>query len=692
MTVDERIEEPRDQFPVGMRVLAVDDDPTCLTILATLLRQCRYHVTTASQAIMALKTLRENKDKFDLVISDVHMPDMDGFKLLEHVGLEMDLPVIMLSAYGDTKLVMKGITHGACDYLLKPVRIEELKNIWQHVVRRKKYDSKDHNNFESKDMYHTANGGRQGTTGAGHSDQNVKLDKKRKDQGDNEDEECDETNHDNDDPSNQKKPRVVWSVELHRKFVAAVNQLGIDKAVPKRILELMNVERLTRENKYRLYLKRISSVANQQANMAAAFGAADFTCLRMGALSGYGNLHTLAGPRQFQSPSFLSFPSRGVHSRLNSPALNRQGLSSTRMIQRSNIQSLTNPVTDPCKLQQPAVLPRSQSGSILQGMPTSLEFDQLQHGKGVACIGELSTAVNVPKVMTVPSGFLDTKVNIGGLDNAVAGFSKNSLMLRGHPQESQGMGGAANNSFVVAASLGSEFSPQFPNHDRYKNNRQSGQSSVFRTSSLPSDNRHENATLGPSDMRNYDSATAAHTGDNISNVLCVDSVASRMLDQMGDFQCQETPICSSSIPNIENIPKQSWEQDFSYRSELICGTTNSLTSLHNVMRPLGQSFNSNNTIFSNNMELNMIGHSNCDDPLLMQPHWAQKSALDPTLDSRQGYPVAQRKVHENFSNSISSLEDFIAPMVRQLTLSRMMGGGFIGFFGPKTEVQLVMAT
>lgn len=43
MTVDPVMDDPRDQFPIGMRVLAVDDDPTCLFVLENLLRRCQYH-------------------------------------------------------------------------------------------------------------------------------------------------------------------------------------------------------------------------------------------------------------------------------------------------------------------------------------------------------------------------------------------------------------------------------------------------------------------------------------------------------------------------------------------------------------------------------------------------------------------------------------------------------------------------
>lgn len=45
----------------------------------------------------------------------------------------------VMSSNGEHTTVMRGVTHGACDFLIKPVRIEELRNIWQHVVRRSKH-------------------------------------------------------------------------------------------------------------------------------------------------------------------------------------------------------------------------------------------------------------------------------------------------------------------------------------------------------------------------------------------------------------------------------------------------------------------------------------------------------------------------------------------------------------------------
>lgn len=66
-----------------------------------------------------------------------------------------------------------------------------------------------------------------------------------------------------------KRPRLVWTPQLHKKFVDAVAQLGIKNAVPKTIMQLMNVGGLTRENvashlqKYRLYLKRIQGLSSE---------------------------------------------------------------------------------------------------------------------------------------------------------------------------------------------------------------------------------------------------------------------------------------------------------------------------------------------------------------------------------------------------------------------------------------------
>ncbi|KAL6522867.1 hypothetical protein OROHE_016714 [Orobanche hederae] len=266
-----------DQFPAGLRVLVVDDDPTCLRILEKMLENCLYEVTTCNRAEIALDFLRDYRNVYDIVISDVHMPDMDGFKLLEHVGLEMDLPVIMMSADDSKNVVMKGVTHGACDYLIKPVRMEALRNIWQHVVRKKKHVWKEKDSVHSGSMEEHNRIPEDLDYSSSANEGNWSNSRKRKDEEDEAEAE------DRDDTSASKKPRVVWSIELHQQFVAAVNQLGIDKAVPKKILELMNVPGLTRENvashlqKYRLYLRRLSSVSQHQNGLPNSFiGPPDF--------------------------------------------------------------------------------------------------------------------------------------------------------------------------------------------------------------------------------------------------------------------------------------------------------------------------------------------------------------------------------------------------------------------------------
>ncbi|KAK4429733.1 Two-component response regulator ORR26 [Sesamum alatum] len=241
-------------FPEGLRVLVVDDDLTCLKILEKMLKKCNYKVTTCNLTREALDLLQERKDGFDIVICDVNMPDMDGFKLLEHVGIKMDLPVIMMSVDGETSRVMKGIQHGACDYLLKPIRIKELQNIWQHVVRKRMHEARD---IESQDENQMTRNGKEPSDDRCSFSGDIVSGKKRK---------TVENKHrhgEHGDPSSEKKARLLWNVELHQKFMKAVHQIGLYKVGPKKILELMGVPSLTRENvashlqKYRLYLSRL---------------------------------------------------------------------------------------------------------------------------------------------------------------------------------------------------------------------------------------------------------------------------------------------------------------------------------------------------------------------------------------------------------------------------------------------------
>ncbi|RRT53480.1 hypothetical protein B296_00037243 [Ensete ventricosum] len=250
----------KNEFPLGMRVLAVDDDRVLIMNRLTLffINDVQYAVTATQHALTALGLLRENKDNYDIVISDVQMPDMDGFKLLEIIGLEMDLPVIMTSVKSETSYVMKGVLHGAVDYLVKPVRLEDLKLIWKHVIKKSLLVKK-----ESNDPSNTHIQKQKAENDQYSITTRTSMDKIK---------EKDDYAHENSDgePSKQKRQRVSWSADLHTLFIKAVNHLGLDRAVPKKILDLMNVKGLTRENvashlqKYKKTLKRNGIGLQQQ--------------------------------------------------------------------------------------------------------------------------------------------------------------------------------------------------------------------------------------------------------------------------------------------------------------------------------------------------------------------------------------------------------------------------------------------
>ncbi|XP_076904486.1 two-component response regulator ARR2-like isoform X1 [Bidens hawaiensis] len=341
-----------EKFPAGLRVLVVDDDPTCLVILEKMLKKCNYEVTICNRAEIGLSLLRENKSGYDVVLSDVHMPDMNGFKLLECIGLEMDLPVIMMSADDSSNVVMKGVTHGACDYLIKPVRFEALRNIWQHVVRRRKNEWKDFEPLTSADDVdqHQKVPEDVDYTSSANEGNNWKNTKRRKDDED-ESEERDES-------CSSKKPRVVWSVDLHQQFMAAVNQLGLDKAVPKKILELMNVPGISRENvashlqKYRLYLKRLSSSQHLGPMDASFMGNPD---------AGY-DLQALASGGQLPGQSFATLQAAVINrsNNLKSPV-------SMPGIDQRNVFNFDNSMLRYSEVKPP---------HLLHGIPTNLQPKQ----------------------------------------------------------------------------------------------------------------------------------------------------------------------------------------------------------------------------------------------------------------------------------------------------------------------------
>ena len=111
------------------RVLVVDDSATMRKIIMKGLREAGFAELEFAEAVdgaSALEALR--KDHYDLVLSDINMPGMSGIELLPRAKeARPDVPVIMITAYGDAETRRKAIEAGAAGLFTKPIDFPELR-------------------------------------------------------------------------------------------------------------------------------------------------------------------------------------------------------------------------------------------------------------------------------------------------------------------------------------------------------------------------------------------------------------------------------------------------------------------------------------------------------------------------------------------------------------------------------------
>ncbi len=116
------------------KLLVVDDQPELTKFLADAMTLEGYEVAVAHDARVGLQKVHSFEP--DLILLDIMMPVIDGWEMLGRLRKFSDVPVIMLTAIGDTEHRVHGLDIGADDYLTKPFDVKELKARIRAVLRR----------------------------------------------------------------------------------------------------------------------------------------------------------------------------------------------------------------------------------------------------------------------------------------------------------------------------------------------------------------------------------------------------------------------------------------------------------------------------------------------------------------------------------------------------------------------------
>jgi two-component system response regulator ArlR len=120
-------------------ILIVDDDYAILRGFKAILEKEGYFVETADCGESALERLQTKR--FNLVLLDVKLPDINGIEVLQKIGKDSDTIKIMITGFSTEEVGKKAAEYGADDYLVKPVTAEELLEAVRESLLTKKFDS-----------------------------------------------------------------------------------------------------------------------------------------------------------------------------------------------------------------------------------------------------------------------------------------------------------------------------------------------------------------------------------------------------------------------------------------------------------------------------------------------------------------------------------------------------------------------
>jgi response regulator RpfG family c-di-GMP phosphodiesterase len=122
--------------PTVRRVLVVDDEDSIRNAIGKFLKARGYDVAVAESGDIALELLQ--RERFDALLCDVRMPGMSGTEVVPRaIELRPDLAVLMLTAVNDAPTATEALAHGAMDYLMKPVELDDLAKAVERALRKR---------------------------------------------------------------------------------------------------------------------------------------------------------------------------------------------------------------------------------------------------------------------------------------------------------------------------------------------------------------------------------------------------------------------------------------------------------------------------------------------------------------------------------------------------------------------------